>query len=287
MKPKISIVTATFNRKEFLPRCIEGVANQSYPLKEHLIIDGGSTDGTVELLKSYAEKYPHIKWISEKDNGISNAMNKGLAMATGDAVGVIGDDDSYLPDAFAVVAAEFSADHEAGLVAGGCDFMRNDGSVWMSQKASFTSRRDLIQCWRTWGSTVTLPAPSTFIRKTAIDLVGGFHETDRYAMDYRHWIEITDKFPKVKTVDVVLARFRCDHGNVSFSSNAEQWSETIRISKEYWGPKWTPTYYQMLWSYLYHYKWADLRKWLPKTYRPRGIAYIVVREKLGWRRKGT
>lgn len=283
---KISVVTATLNRKEFLPRCIEGVAKQSYPLKEHLLIDGGSTDGAVEVIRAYAKQYPHIRWISEKDHGISSALNKGLAMVTGDAVGVIGDDDSYLPDALAVVAREFSADRDVGLVAGGCDFVRNDGSVWMSQKASFTSRKDLIQCWRTWGRAVTLPAPSTFIRKTVLDVVGGFNEADRYAMDYRHWIEITAKFPKVKTVDVVLARFRYDHGNVSFSSNADQWKETLRISKEYWGRKWSPTYYQMLWSYLSDYKWPDLKQQLRETYRPRHIA-SVMREKLGWRRRGT
>src|SRR5687767_3497055 len=93
MRPRISIITATLNRREFLPRCIEAVARQSYPNKEHVIVDGGSTDGTVEILESYAKKYSHIKWISEPDNGISSALNKGMGIATGQIIGVNGDDD--------------------------------------------------------------------------------------------------------------------------------------------------------------------------------------------------
>src|SRR5712692_7643250 len=143
MRSKISILTATLNRKDFLPRCIEGVAGQSYPHKEHLVIDGGSTDGTVELIKSYAQKYSHIRWISEKDNGISSALNKGLTMATGDIIGVCGDDDFYEPGAFEMVAAEFDQNPSVGLVSGNCENIRNDGTAWGTLKSSFTNRQDL------------------------------------------------------------------------------------------------------------------------------------------------
>ena len=256
MSFKISIITATRNRRDYLPRCIESVANQSHPHKEHIIIDGGSTDGTVEVIESYAAKYPHIRWISERDDGISDAFNKGLALATGDAVGIIGDDDLYLPGALAIVAAEFERDAEAGMVAGGCEIVREDGSVWMRQRASFTSRADLIRCWKYWGNRVTLPAPSTFIRKRVIDTVGGFDTADRYAMDYRHWIKITEKFPQIRIVDQVLARFRYDEGTISSSSAKAQWDETLAISREYWGARTDANYYRMALAYngfrLYH-----------------------------------
>lgn len=257
MKPKISIVTATLNRKDYLPRCIEGVAGQSYPYKEHLIIDGGSTDGAVELLASYAEKYPHIRWISEKDNGISSALNKGLAMATGDIIGVNGDDDYYEPGTFEIVAAEFDQNPSAGVVSGNCDHIRNDGSVWISLKASFTTRRDLIEYWKHWGSTSFLPAPSTFIRREVIEVIGGFDEADRYAMDYHHWIKITEKF-RVKTIDKVLAKYRSDHGTISFSLAEEQGAEMYGISKKYWGSRATLSYYQMAFSYFAYKKWLPL-----------------------------
>ena len=259
MSLKLTAVTATYNRESFLPRCIESVAGQSYPHKEHVIIDGGSTDGTVSILKTYAAKYPHIKWLSEKDTGISSALNKGLAMATGDAIGVIGDDDFYTPEVFGIIASEFEKDSEIGLVSGNCDIMSNDNLVKASQKASYTNHVDLIQCWRYWGKEVALAAPSTFIRKRAIDEVGGFEEADRYAMDYHHWIKITQKFPKVRTVDVVFAKFRSDEGTNSFTFGTETWKELMAISKRHWGSKRSWMYYAILLSYVQHYKWPLVR----------------------------
>src|SRR3977135_3607263 len=211
MEVKISAITATLNRKELLARCIEGVARQTYTQKEHVIVDGGSTDGTVEMLESLAARYPHLKWISEKDRGISDALNKGLALATGDVIGVNGDDDFYLAGAFEIVAREFEQNLSVGVVAGHCDCIRNDDSLFYTSKAGFTTRRDLIKHWETWGTTTFLPAPSTFFRKEVVSVVGGFDEADRYAMDYHHWIKITEKFD-VKVIDRVLARFRYDEG---------------------------------------------------------------------------
>ncbi len=268
MQPKISIVTATLNRREYLPRCIEGVASQSYPHKEHLIIDGGSTDGTVEFLQSCAEKYPHIKWISETDNGISSALNKGLAMATGEIIGVNGDDDYYQPETFEIVAAEFARDPTVGIVSGNCDHIRNDGTVWLTLKAGFTSRRDLIQYWNHWASSVFLPAPSTFFRKTGVDMVGGFEESDRYAMDYHHWIKLTEKF-RVQIIDRVLARFRYDEGTVTFSMSGRQVDEMYSISRKYWGSKSSLSYYRMAFSYLEHHHWPPFRDRVRNSFRYR------------------
>jgi glycosyltransferase involved in cell wall biosynthesis len=249
MEAKISVITATLNRKKLLARCIEGVARQAHPQKEHVIVDGNSTDGTVEMLKSLAAGYPHLKWISEKDRGISDALNKGLALATGDVIGVNGDDDFYLPGAFEIVAREFAENPKAGIVAGHCDCIGNDESLLYTAKAAFTNRRDLIQHWKTWGSTNFFPAPSTFIRKQVIETVGGFEEADKYAMDYHHWIKITEKF-EVRIVDRVLARFRYDAGTVTFSQSQKQWDETHAISRRYWGSKAGPEYYQMAFSYF-------------------------------------
>jgi glycosyltransferase involved in cell wall biosynthesis len=251
MENRISVVTASLNRKDYLPRCIEGVAQQSYPYKEHLIIDGGSTDGTVELLESYAKQYPHIRWISEPDNGISSALNKGLALASGEIIGVNGDDDFYLPGAFEIVAREFEENPAVGVVAGHCDCIRNDETLFYTSKAAFTNRRDLIQHWKTWGTTNFFPAPSTFIRREVIDRVGGFEEADKYAMDYHHWIKITATFD-VRIVDQTLAKFRYDEGTVTFSHSRKQWEETHAISRKYWGSKASAEYYRMAFSYFSH-----------------------------------
>ena len=273
MALKISVVTATLNRKDYLPRCIEGVASQSYPHKEHVIIDGGSNDGAVELLKTYAETYPHIKWISEPDNGISSALNKGLAIATGDIFGVNGDDDFYEPDAFATVAREFESDPLVGVVSGGCDHIRNDGSVWLSLKAGFTNRGDLIEYWKNWGGSSFLPAPSTFICREVIETVGGFEEADRYAMDYHHWIKITERF-SVKTVDKVLAKFRADQGTVSYSQHVKQRAEMHRISKRYWGSKLSLQYYERALSWFMTDKWWPLIRRGKESFKYRAGQFV-------------
>lgn len=254
MAVTLSVITATLNRRDFLPRCIESVAAQDYPQKEHVIIDGGSTDGAVEVLREYAARYQHIRWISEKDGGLSQALNKGLALATGDACGVLGDDDYYLPGTLARVAAEFAQHPGTGLVAGDCDQVHNDGSLWLTLRACFTTRAQLIQCWRYWGRPVMLPAPSTFISRAALDAVGGFEERDRYAMDYHHWIKITERFP-VQTIPQTLTVFRCDQGTISFSANRKQWAETLRISRAYWGSPLRPAYWRFLASYARYYHW--------------------------------
>ena len=268
MKPKFSIITATLNRKDFLPRCIEGVASQSYPFKEHIIVDGDSSDGTVEILKSYANKYPHIRWISEKDNGISSAFNKGLAMATGDIISIIGDDDFYEPNAFETIVREFEQNPSVAVVAGSCDHISNDGTVRFTVKAGFTSHRDLIEFWKNWGRTCFLPPQSTFFRREVIDAVGGFEEADRYAMDYHHWIKITRIF-QVQILDKVLAKFRWDEGTVSFTRLREQEAEACAISRRYWGSKLSSNYYRMGLSYFNHYWWNPLwiRVWNSLKYR--------------------
>jgi len=99
--PSISIVTPSLNQGRYIEQTIQSVLLQNYPNFEHIVIDGGSTDGTVEILK----KYPHLKWISEKDSGQSEALNKGLKMATGDIIAWINSDDWYAEGAFNNVAS--------------------------------------------------------------------------------------------------------------------------------------------------------------------------------------
>lgn len=255
MTTKISIITVTRNRKDFLPRCIESVARQDYEQKEHVIIDGLSTDGSVAVIRDYAQRYPHIRWISEKDDGISNAFNKGLAMVTGEIIGIIGDDDYYEPNILSFVADQFAQNPAIGVLSGGCHHVGNDGGIRFTLRAGFTNRLDLIRFWNNWGSTNYLAPQSTFFRKEVIEKVGGFEETDKYAMDYHHWIKITEFFA-VRTVDRVLGSFRWDTGTVSFSRNKEQFREMLRISQKYWGSRLSPSYYQFACSFLSSYYWA-------------------------------
>src|ERR1700756_3819113 len=92
---KISIVTPSFNQASFLKEALESVARQNYPAVEHIVVDGGSTDGSVELLKAYSGRngWAHLRWISEPDEGQSDALNKGFKMASGEIIGWLNSDD--------------------------------------------------------------------------------------------------------------------------------------------------------------------------------------------------
>jgi len=118
-KPLISIITATYNSEKTLAKAIDSVIMQTNTDVEHIIIDGDSTDNTVAIIKQYAQKFPDkIKWISEPDAGVYYAINKGIDLANGNIIGILGSDDSYLPDIFQKIAEEFSKDSKLKIVYG-------------------------------------------------------------------------------------------------------------------------------------------------------------------------
>ncbi|MBI5653905.1 MAG: glycosyltransferase [Chloroflexi bacterium] len=119
--PRLSIITPSFNQARTLEETIRSVLLQSYPNLEYIVIDGGSTDGSVEIIRQYA---PFLtRWVSEKDRGQSDALNKGFMRATGDIVAWINSDDRYLPNAFAAIAAAFAHHPDAGLVCGNLELI--------------------------------------------------------------------------------------------------------------------------------------------------------------------
>jgi glycosyltransferase involved in cell wall biosynthesis len=253
----VAVVTATWNRRALLERCLESVTGQRYARKQHVVVDGGSRDGTVELLRAYAARHPHVTWISEPDRGISEALNKGLALVTGDVIAVIGDDDAYEPGAFEAVARAFR--DGVSIVAGSCDVVNDEGEVTRTLQASFAGREELVEYWRYWSNTVTLPAPTTFFRASVLAAVGGFDVRDRYAMDYRHWLRMTERFD-VATIPDVLARHRYDEGTITFSRRREQAREMRRISMEHWGPRLGSRFLRLSLSYLRRRTWPRFKQ---------------------------
>ena len=106
---KISIITITYNSAKTLDRALTSVQSQSYKDIEHIIVDGASTDGSRELIEAYAKKHKNVRWVSEKDEGIYNALNKGIRMATGDIIGFLHSDDVlYSSDSIGQIATAFA-----------------------------------------------------------------------------------------------------------------------------------------------------------------------------------
>jgi glycosyltransferase involved in cell wall biosynthesis len=170
-----SIITPTLNSREFLEETLQSVLSQERADIEYIIVDGGSTDGTVDVIKSHAASDNRIRWHSEPDEGIADAFNKGIALARGEIIGIINSDDSYIPGALAAVAEAYRSHPECDVFHG--DMLRLQGDrVLFMLKPSDVQR----QIWH----EMPLNHPATFVTARAYSKVGGFDAKVRIAMDY-------------------------------------------------------------------------------------------------------
>lgn len=173
---KISIITATFNSEKTLQDTLDSVLRQDYRNIEHIIIDGGSMDSTVDIIRAYASKTTShsVKWVSEKDRGIYDAMNKGIAMATGDVIGILNSDDYFTSnDVVSKLIKPFS-DEEIDAVYGDIHFIHDKEREKITR---YYSSKMFSPFWIRFGF---MPAhPSLYVRKEIYDKVG------LYKLDYK------------------------------------------------------------------------------------------------------
>jgi len=147
MPIQLSVITPVFNGERFIKSCIVNIIEQKCPEMEHIIIDGGSTDGTVEIIKAYAERYAHIRWISEKDGGQSDAMNKGILMASGDILGFLNVDDFYEPNVLCRIVKFFETLPEPSLLVGNCHRWNDQGQIYEENIPAKLGITDLMMGW--------------------------------------------------------------------------------------------------------------------------------------------
>lgn len=179
---KISIITITFNSAKTLERTLASVRSQTYKDIEHIIVDGASTDGTYEIIKAYADQYPNVRWISEKDEGIYNALNKGIKMATGDIIGFLHSDDVlFAPDSIGHIAAAFEKQN-ADVVYGDLQYCKGNKVVrfW---KSNVYNPRSLKYGWMP-------PHPTVYVRREVYQQVGEYDEWFRISADYDMMLRI-------------------------------------------------------------------------------------------------
>jgi glycosyltransferase involved in cell wall biosynthesis len=205
--PKVSIVTPSYNQAGFLEQTLHSVLSQGYPNLEYIVVDGGSTDGSRELIERYAGSLAW--WISEKDTGQAEGINKGLARATGEIVAWLNSDDLYQPGAIAGAAAAFAAHPEAGMVFS--DVLAVDGSG----KATNLMR------YGDWGLDELMTfhiigQPGVFLRRSILERAGLLDLDYHYLLDHQLWLRVAQAAP-IRHVPGIwaAARFHAEAKNVA------------------------------------------------------------------------
>jgi len=222
LMPRISIVTPSYNQAEYLEDAITSVLSQDYPNLEYIIIDGGSTDRSLEVIEKHAS---HIQYyVSERDNGQAHAINKGLKRITGDIWSYLCSDDMLAPGALRECVAQFEASG-ADVVYGDCNFITADGKISRCKKSRPFHMNRLIRSNFIW-------QPSTFLRKNVLATYGYFDENMHYAMDYEYWLRIGDAV-KFQYVPRVLSNYRHHSSSKTMSSTLRMVAEARDVQKKY------------------------------------------------------
>jgi glycosyltransferase involved in cell wall biosynthesis len=230
--PKITIVTPSYNQGEFLEATIRSVLDQQYPNLEYFVVDGGSTDNSVEIIKRYEN---HIDWwVSEKDRGQSHAINKGLQRATGDIVTWLNSDDFFYPGVFDIIAQAFQAHPQAGLFVGNGTLADREGRRVRRYSRTVAWDYDILLR----GANYILQ-PSTFLHRRVFDEQGLIDENIAYGMDLELWLRVGNKYPVV-TIDEELAAFRWYDEVKSVSGGFKEWVSMFEIMRRYCKDPLTP-----------------------------------------------
>jgi glycosyltransferase involved in cell wall biosynthesis len=178
-QPLVSIVTPSFNKGPYIEETLQSIRNQTYPNIEHIVIDGGSTDETLSILKKYSGS---ITWISEPDRGQSDAINKGWKQAHGEIIAYLNADDTYPPDAVSIAVAYLNEYPNVGMVYGDGILTDETGKFIQTYHAGTFSMRELIYC------RDNILQPALFLRRSVYDKIGGIDENLHLAMDLDYWI---------------------------------------------------------------------------------------------------
>ncbi len=215
---KISIITACLNSGSTIEKTIQSVIEQNYKELEYIVIDGGSTDRTLEILKKYQKNISLL--ISEPDNGIYDAMNKGIARATGDIIGIINSDDWYEPGVLELVKKFFQRS-DADVLYGRLNKIKKNGEVVVPEISSIEKIR----------YEMAIPHPTVFIKHKIYEKYGTFCQKYKISSDFELMLRLYTKGVKFDFLDKIMANFR--HGGLSEKQGKIAEKETLEIARQY------------------------------------------------------
>jgi glycosyltransferase involved in cell wall biosynthesis len=223
-QPLVSIVTPCLDQATYVREALTSVREQTYPHIEHIVVDGGSTDGTVGVVR----EFDGVRWVSEPDRGQSHALNKGFALASGEILGWLNADDAYEPTAVAegVDALQSTG---AGLVYADVTRVDDDGVNPRRIRS-----RPAFDLWTELNLGCGIYSPAVFFTREALESAGGIDESLHLTMDYDLWLRIGKRFP-VEHVDAVWAVQRLHPGAKSRRRRDEFWPERLEVSRRHGG----------------------------------------------------
>lgn len=231
-KPLVSIVTPSFNQAKFLRRTIESVLSQDYPNLEYIVIDGGSQDGSVEIIKEFEDKLTY--WESKPDRGQTDAINKGFSKANGKYLAWLNSDDVYQPGAVQAAVAYLEEHPDVGMVYGDCSFIdANDRKIGMFPAA----QTDYDRLRRGY---VHIPQQASFFRGKLWRRVGPLDPTFYFAMDYDLWVRLAKIRPLVYLPGELWASFRLHGDAKTIAADAHCWPEMLRVHFREGGSRFAP-----------------------------------------------
>ena len=212
--PRISIVTPSLNQGDFIEATIQSALSQKYPNLEYLIIDGGSTDDTLSILNSF---HGQVKWISERDRGQTDAINKGLQLVTGEIVAYLNADDILLPGSLETVAGIFMEHPKVQWVTGRCKIIDDNGRDMRGAISIYKNLMLYSASFHLLLVTNYISQPATFWRNELLSLCGLFDTNLNYVMDYDYWLRVWKKVAPPYIHHQDLAGFRIQRNSKTTS----------------------------------------------------------------------
>jgi len=225
VRPLVTVVTPSFNQGRFIRATIESVLEQDYPRIEYLVIDGGSTDETVSILKEYSGR---LRWVSERDRGQAHAINKGWRQASGSLVAYLNSDDVYLPGAVAQAVAALDAHPEVAAVYGEGYHVDERGAI-LERYPTEPFNADRLR------ETCFICQPTVFMRRDAVERVGYLDESLRYCMDYDLWIRLVRAGKVLSHVSRYLASTRLHADAKTLGQRGQAHAEILQVIYRHFG----------------------------------------------------
>jgi len=247
--PRVSIVTPSYNQAQFLDETIQSVLSQDYPNIEYIIVDGGSQDGSVEIIQRYSDRLAW--WVSEPDRGQTDALNKGFSRVTGDILAWINSDDTYLPGAISDAVAFLQKNPDVGMVYGDAHLVDENGQFMGVFPARQTDYHRLMRGF------VHIPQQSAFFRANLWKQVGPLDQTIYFAMDYDLWVRLA-KVSKLVYYPRLWANFRLQGQAKSVISDHRCYPDMLRIHRRE-GGNWLSWLRLKAFSRRIFYTWMPLQ----------------------------